>query len=550
LARSGAVGAAPVIDAVAPANGPAGATVAITSADVQAGSSYFVFFGLAAVPATATEAGRLQVAVPSNLCAATYPVALIDSGVRSNTLAFQVTAAQTSPCSSACLSIVTDRVVVCPYRTADPVRHDLVFVGANDGRVYAAASSEPDLAADPVIDPLLDLDWQTISAVPAPGGERLLVVRRKRSCPTDAPGPGLACSYGRPTLWLALHWVGNPADPGDDFWVHLNLAPAYGLNSSVLAHPSWLHGRLALASVLVRPDDQPFVSDPTTYTPQIWRFALNADGFPSQIGPFAPAQLQRTACFTGRTQASQSASADACTAGQRLVFTRRCYDEPDGDGWTWWNSTSYDAQAARCVSTLSQQRVPILRTYVAELDASCTPTRVFEDMQPVRQPPRDGLHRQMGVTPEWGDMEPALSADGSLVALTTTTGIPLGDPANACLGFYYNLGDPAVPTSGASGRRVHVCALDPSDLTCAGPDDAMQPLGVTLSPPESQLRPGFVRVGGADSVVLNRQWSQTGSPRRWDLVRIDRAIGPDAIVPLSFAPQAAAPEVLHPAPSP
>lgn len=546
LLFASAAQAAPIVTSMTPASGATGAAVTLESADVVAGSGYYVFFGLSAVRVVATESGRVVANVPANLCPATYPVALIAAGVRSNSTPFTVTSAATPNCSHACLDLVPDRVVVCPHREIDPAEHDLLFTNASDGRSYAGLSSDPSGAAVPVLDPFAELGWQTVAAAPNADGERALVVRRKPGCATAAPGPGLACSYGRQTLWLALHWRGSESDPDDDFWVHLNLAPAYGLNSNVLAHPSWLHGRHALASILVRPNDEAFVSDPDEYTPQIYGIELNAEGFPSHVAPFAPAELQRENCFTGRTQSSRSANPNACSAGQRLVFTRRCADEADASAWSWWNSSSFTSAGSLCVADLPQYATPILRTYVTELDASCRPTRSFEAMEPVREPPRDDAHRQMGRTPEWGDMEPALSPDGSQVALTTLTGPP-GNASNACLGFYYNLQNPAQPTSGGSGRRVSVCELDPANLTCAGASDAMTPLGAQLAPPETQLRPGFVRVGAGFGVVLARQWSQSFGSPLWDLVRIDYETSPNAIVPLSFAPSAAAPEVI-PAP--
>lgn len=547
LLAANAALAAPVLDAIEPTSGAAGTSAVLRSPDVVAGRSYFVFVGVAAVAATATADGALTFVVPPNLCAATYPVALIDAGARSNGVAFQVTAATTAPCSHACLAIVPDAVVVCPYRAIDSARHDLVFLGASDGRTYAASAALASEPADPVLDPFVDLGWLTLSAVPAPGGERLLAVRRKPSCPTAAPGPGLACSYGRNTIWLALHWPGRASDPDDDFWVHLNLAPAYGLNSQALNHPAWLHERMAIASLLVRANDGGWIS-PAEFHPQLHAIRLSAAGFPSSIATWAAAALARPGCLTGRIQATPSQLADACSPGQRVVFTRRCESEPDPSAWTWWNSTSYDAQASRCVADETQLRIPILRTYVTEVDAACEPALPFESMQPVREPPRDALHRQMGRTPEWGDMEPSLSPDGRFVAVTTTTGNPLGDPANACLGFSYNLADPARADSGTSARRIHVCELE-TDGTCAGPDDAMTPIGAALAPPESQLRPAFVGSAGAWWLVFQRQWSQLGAPRVWDLARVAWQNDPDAIEPLAFAPSAAAPEAI-PLPAP
>jgi hypothetical protein len=92
-------------------------------------------------------------------------------------------------------------------------------------------------------------------------------------------------------------------------------------------------------------------------------------------------------------------------------------------------------------------------------------------------------------------------------------------------------------------RRMHVCAFAP-DGTCSGPADAMTPIGVLLQPPESQLRAGFVRVGGAYSPVLGRQWGQLGQPLLRDLERVDFQTGPDAIVPLAWGANGVAPEVI------
>jgi hypothetical protein len=542
---AGAAPAGPLLTSIHPASGAAGTIVALTSPDLVAGSSYVVMVGVRGQTAVASTTGMLSVRIPADACQAREPVAFYASGSRSNSLPFEITSGPIG-CRQGCVEVVRDRQYHCTHRAIDPTRHDVISASITDNRQYAADASDPTAPAVPVLDSFFEYGWATITASAAPGGDAFLVTRRHRFCPASTPGPGLTCSYGRDTLWLAWHWRGDPLDPDDDRWVHLNLAPIYGRNGQAMLHMTWLHERLALASLLVRGDTERWVSAPTQFAHQIHAIELGANGLPVRIAPFAPAELARSACFTGRTHAQPSVHADACTPGQRLAFTRRCFDEPDPGAWSWWNSTHYHEPAERCVAGLPQFAIPVLRSYVTELDGSCRPTRSFESMRALREPGRDALLRQVGHAPEWGDMEPAISADGRYAAVATLTGNPFGDPDNACAGFAYVLTDPADPYSGNAARRIHVCEIDDADLSCVGAGDEMVAVETSLSPPESTSRAGFVWSGARPSLIVSRQWSQSGAPPIRDVMRLDFLDGLDAWVPLPWGSHRMAPEVIPP----
>ena len=538
-----AVAAKPVLDSVVPAAGAPGTAVLLESADIHVGSAYAVTVGERFQALVATEEGRVRATVPAQLCAATYPVSLNAAGQRSNAIPFTVSGGAAG-CNYGCAEVVPDFQYLCTYRPVDAARNDVLFLQSSDNRIYAADADAPGSTPDPVLDPFTETGWQPLAATVDPSGERMIVARRKSNCATQAPGPGLSCSYGRETAWLAHHWVGDPNDPGDDRWVHINLAKAYGLNSHALYFATWLHERRVLVPILILPPDAGWVSDPAAFNHRILSIEFSASGFPTRIAPYAPAALARSACFTGRVHAQLSETATSCTAGQRIVFTRRCWDDPDPSAWTWWNSTDPDGPAARCNANLPQYAAPILRSYVAELDASCEPTHSFEELVPLREPPRDALHRRMGVAPEWGDLGPVLSPDGQWAAVTTLTGNPNADPNDACQGFAYNLSNLSDPLSGNAARRLQVCAIDPTDSSCEGPDDAMQELGALLSPPENQARPNFATLGGALSLLTTWQWSQVSGGTLRDLSRLDFESGPAAFVPLGFGSGALSAEAI------
>jgi len=437
-----------------------------------------------------------------------------------------------------CRVVVADEEVRCPYHAIDSARHNVVFVDLADDAIRAADIGRPDSpSADLAFDPFLaDLGWTAVATAVAPDLRRALVMRAKPSCPpyTGSPGPGIACSYGRVTLWLAYH------DRSADEWVHVNLARrGLGRNSEAHGWSTWLHRDLALFNAIVFPDDGGFYTRQEENVTQIYavRFRTDRD---FAIEPFAPDLLWRADCLTGRVNAQPPRVQDRCFDGQRVSFVRRCYSEPLGpDTWAWWNTAAADGTGGPCIPGQPAMQVPVLRTYVMELDASCRPRRPFASMPPAHVPASGPVYRQIGVGPEWGDMLSAVSADGRYLAMATNMGDPQR-PGDNCAGMKMNLRDATNPLSGEANRNTHVCELD-SSLRCI--DEPVR-LGTILTPPEGTPLPGFVRLSSVNGftrhVVFSRRWSQAGQPQINDVLRVDVDVGPDAGVPLQFGRNAVA----------
>ena len=436
-------------------------------------------------------------------------------------------AAQAGPCRV----VIADEEVRCPYHAIDPARHNVVFVDLKDDSVRAADIARPDdPVSDLIFDPLLqDTGWTAIATAVAPDLQRAIIMRSKPACPpfTGSPGAGLPCSYGRNTLWLAYH------DRETDEWVHINLARrGLGRNSEAHGWSTWLHRDYALFNALVYPDDKGFYTRQEENATQIYAVRFRSDRDFS-IEPFAPDLLWRPDCLTGRVNAQPPQVQDRCFDGQRVSFVRRCYSgTPDTTTWAWWNTAREDGSGGSCIGGTSLH-VPVLRTYVMELDANCRPKRSFDSMVAAHEPDSGSLYQQMGAGPEWGDMLSAISPDGNQLAMATNMGDPRY-PNDHCAGFRLNLQDPANPTSGAADRITHICQLD-STLRCSSPP---QRISTLLTPPESTLLPGFVYLpafGGATRhVVFSRRWAQTGQPVVQDVRGADIDGNRDANVTLQF----------------
>ncbi len=437
-----------------------------------------------------------------------------------------------------CRVVVADEEVRCPYHPIDSTRHNVVFVDLADDAIRAADIGQPDSpGADLAFDPFLaDLGWTALATAVAPDLRRALVMRVKPSCPpyTGSPGPGIACSYGRVTLWLAYH------DRSTGEWVHLNLARrGLGRNSEAHGWSTWLHRDLALFNAIGFPDDGGFYTRQEENVTQIYAVRFHTDR-DFAIEPFAPDLLWRADCLTGRVNAQPPREQDRCFDGQRVSFVRRCYSEPPGpDTWAWWNTAAADGTGGPCIPGQPAMQVPVLRTYVMELDASCRPKHPFASMSPAHVPASGPVYRQMGVGPEWGDMLSAISADGRYLAMATNMGDPQR-PGDNCAGMKMNLRDATNPLSGEANRNTHVCELD-SSLRCI-----KEPvrLGTMLTPPEGTPLPGFVHLsslgGFTRHVVFSRRWSQAGQPQINDVLRVDVDVGPNAGVPLQFGHNAVA----------
>jgi hypothetical protein len=171
-----------------------------------------------------------------------------------------------------------------------------------------------------------------------------------------------------------------------------------------------------------------------------------------------------------------------------MSMVRRCYSDPvNPENWSWWNTRIMDdPQSGSCIEG-GPALVPVLRTYVVELDAQCRPTRSFDQMQPAHKPDFSPRYRLMGNTPEWGEMLSAISPDGQWLALAINE-VDSRQTADACSGFALNLFDPANRTSGNALRQTHLCRLD-ATLRCTS---APAPMPVQLDPPENIPLPTFV----------------------------------------------------------
>ncbi len=432
-----------------------------------------------------------------------------------------------------CELVSPNEEIHCPYHPLQTT-DDLVYLDLSTGAIRTGSVSRPDASAGAVLfDPFPELGWGPGATSISPDGERALTARGSDGCSS------LDCSFGRLTPWLAEHLENDPEDPSDDTWRHVNLTRR-GLGRNVELHgwTTWLHEDLALFNALVRPDDSGWITRQEDNTTQI--YAVRLDGEVPRVEPFAETQLWRDNCLTGRVSAQPATG--GCFDGQRVSFVRRCYDEPHTpSAWAWHNSRNVDGTGGACVEGAPIFEVPVLRTYVVELDRACVPTRSFEDLAPVREPPDGPVERQLGVVPEWGDMLSSISPDGRWVAFATNMGDP-ATPADGCAGFRMNLTDSANPMSGNATRRTTVCALDAS-LRCTGTPTL---LGAERTPPESTPLPTFVVLSGGEmTVVHGREWAVPGLPTLRDLMRVDFETGPDARVPLEFARTAIAGQAIY-----
>lgn len=429
-----------------------------------------------------------------------------------------------SPGVTGCVVIVPDEEVHCPYHSVGMDRNNLLYVDLRDGTVRAASVERIDEAEGRIVlDPFLETGWQPGVATVSPDGEKILVARRKEGC------NDLACSQGRLTLWLARHRANDPNDPDDDIWQHVNLTRrGLGRNSEVHGWTTWLHEDLALFNALVRDDDAGWITGQGDNAAQVYALRFR-DGVPD-VAPYGPAQLWRGQCLTGRVNAQPARG--GCFRGQRVSLVRRCYDEPrSARAWAWFNTRAADGSGGHCIAGPAFE-VPVLRTYVLELDESCVPTKPFEQLVAVRTPPDAAANRQMGVTPEWGDMLSAISPDGRYLAVAANLGDPTAPAWDNCAGFRVNLTNPADPMSGNATRRTTVCELD-ADLRCR---DGALLLGAEHMPPEGTPLPTFIALANGEPVVAHtREWSASDGSAQRDIVRVDFLRGADARVPLVFA---------------
>ena len=87
-------------------------------------------------------------------------------------------------------------------------------------------------------------------------------------------------------------------------------------------------------------------------------------------------------------------------------------------------------------------------------EVDCEPLR-FERDNPIRRPDASGHYRHMGTGREWGDGQPAVSADGRFVAFWSMRGYEVASPEDNCEAFASRDGSP-----GNGAPRVRACELD------------------------------------------------------------------------------------------
>ena len=447
--------------------------------------------------------------------------------------------------TSACIIVEPNKVIDCPYHPLSKEKHNYVFLDMRTGHTRAADINNPSAPADIILDPLpAKTKWSPgVYTGVSPNGKAIIVSRSHMKCAPFPKPKGTACSYGRPVAWLALHVPDSKTALSGGAWRHINLAYSYGLNSEIHNWSTWLHEDMALFNGLVKPKGK-WAMRQQENNAQIYAVKITNNSI--QVKPYAPAQILRKNCLTGRVSAQPSTQGKQCFDGQRLSIVRRCYNEPNtAENWAWWNNKSFDGTGGACLAGMGTMSVPVLKTYVTELDENCVPKQSFEQMKPVRKPPTDNIYRQLGHVPEWGDMLAAISPDGKYIAVATNMGNIEGDPDNACGGFYYSLADGNNPASGNAARQTHYCALD-SDLTCKGDHDSMTMVPTTLHPPESTPAPDFVTLNdGSMSLLYNFYWNQTGGKKQTDWRRLDFMQNPPALVNLDTMTYGASISAIH-----
>ncbi len=425
--------------------------------------------------------------------------------------------------AASCTEIAPDFQYRC---RGNPVKqgYNLSFVSLTDNSLMGANANDPHFNPGRILGNALmkKFQWATRVASVSPGLNAILTARTKNNCPAydpRRPNVGKTCSYGNTTLWLDT-W-----EPDTKTWLHTNLNHYYGYNSEAHGWATWLYHGRGLFNVLVRRLGAPAMSRQEDNNPQI--YSVDFTDKKIRVEKFAPAQLEDANCLTGRVTVMPNLKRQSCFDGQRLAFVRRCYAGERMNAW--WNNTRYSGSGKACPGINAPSLlVPVLRTYVVELDASCTPKKSWGHAQsarqskiiaPARTPPDSHIYRQMGAVAEWGDMLSAISPDGNYLAVATTMGP--SEEASSCSGFQYVLQDPENPVSGNSSRRVHWCRLEKSvstgQITCAAPMEQLT--GDPFMPPPSTLLPTFLPLFEGYGLLYSTHWAQQDNPQFLGITR-------------------------------
>ena len=400
--------------------------------------------------------------------------------------------------SATCRTVTPDVEMRCPYHPIDGDKYNITFTSLADGTVRMADGLDAQSSQSEVLfDPQQPLGWGTLLTVVSPGLDRALTAKQKMDCSSGGP----ECFT---KLWYVYRDENDPNNSQDDEWVHINLS-SLGLGEAYEAHgwSTWLHNDLALFNV------HKLTSGPTgPADDEAQIYALRLDGVP-RVERYAPDMLEDQQCLTGRINAQPARVGNACFDGQRISLVRRCKNEQVATAThAWWNVRQTDDPSSGTCLAGPQAQIPVLRTYVMEVDQSCAPKKKFSEMQPAHIPDSEPENKTMGVTPEWGDMLSAISGDGKYLAI----GVNRVDPGllanEPCAGFKHNLTNPDDDLSGNVTRHTHICELSASLRCIAEP----VPVQTQFSPIENLSVPGFLRSNSASnwSIILNRVYAPIG----------------------------------------
>ena len=360
----------------------------------------------------------------------------------------------------ACSAVQPDQVYRCPSQALSSSAEFLyIRADASGGRMLYAGGLQPGLAdayvfAEPA-------GWRIETASISPARKIVLVTMHRPDCPAAWPNAnGAACSWGRNTLWAGFLKQGATGK----YYELVNLAAYYGRNSHVVGWHTWLTTKKALFNAKIVPDGVDINPDPARGT----GFAYTID-FEYDAANFRVASLNlwggnlinSDRCFVGRMHASMPAAGfgPTCAAGQKVVFARRCYDDPVGpQNFSWYNTVNYDGSGGLCRPEAlagAPQFVPAFKNYVVQVDSACNPI-AFDRNAPIRPPDYTGRYRHMGSNPEWGDGQPTISLDGKLVAFWSRKSSSASSTTSNCAALESEDGT----TLGNGADRVRVCTLD------------------------------------------------------------------------------------------
>lgn len=384
----------------------------------------------------------------------------------------------------ACRMIQKDQVYHCPSQ-ALPESAELIYMKSDSvgGRAIYAASLQGTTMSDAYVfaEPP---NWRIETASISPARKVILVTMNRPDCANNWPNTaGTSCSWGRNVLWAAVAKQDNTGT----YYELVNLAASYGRNSHIVGWHTWLTTKKALFNAKIVADGVDINPDPYHGTGFAYTLDLSYDTGNLVVAGLAlwGGSVNNEHCFVGRIHASMPATGfgDRCGDGQKVVFARRCYDDPSGpQNFSWYNTVNYDGSGGLCKPQSiagPAQLVPAFKNYVVKVDSSCNPIG-FDRNAPIRIPDYTGRYRHMGSNPEWGDGQPTISLDGTAVAFWSKRSSSSSNTVNNCAGLESQDGT----TLGNGADRVRVCALD-----------AQNKCGTLLDPPDP-VNPWFVQ-GGA-----------------------------------------------------